>query len=149
MCNFDKEFKLCTCDKQEIQHRKNTRKHKKEQKDKEVFVWTLYTYKGNFESFMDGMTAIPTEKLGKQEFSSEYILYQLNQKNCFDFEYSPKEDDYLVIEVETKNWNDRIMPFIYRENKWISDSYNPFSDKVDKINKGKVVFTDKDENLPI
>lgn len=147
MCDFDKEFKLCTCDKQEIQHRNNTRKYKKENQNKEVFVWTLYTYKGKLESFMVGMMALPSDKIGKQELSLDYVIHQLNRKNCFDFEYSPKEGDYLIIETETV-WNGKIMPFIYRENKWIFDSYNPFTEMTEEIKNGKVVFIDKDENLP-
>ncbi|WP_375559570.1 hypothetical protein ACE193_17785 [Bernardetia sp. OM2101] len=143
MCDFDKEFKLCTCENQETQHRKNTRKYKKENQNKDTFVWTLYTYKGKLESFMDGMMALPSDKIGKQELSLDYVIHQLNSKNCFDFEYSPKEGDYLVIEIETKNWNSEIMPFIYRENKWIFDVYNPFDEMTEEIKKGKLVFIDK------
>ena len=144
MCNFEKEFRLCTCKDKEIKHRKNTT-NKKE--DTEILVWTLYTYKGKLDSCIVGMTALPSNTIDKQKLPLDYVIHQLNEKNCFDFDYLPIEGDYLIIETQAI-WNGRIMPFIYRQNKWVFDSYNPFTEKLEVINDGKLIFLDDRQNLP-
>lgn len=67
--------------------------------------------------------------------TSDFVLNELNNKNCFDFEYKPNEGDNLII--NKADFSSRI-EFIFREGKWIEDHYSPFDHDYEKIDNGKL-----------
>ncbi|WP_131494773.1 hypothetical protein [Flavobacterium enshiense] len=114
---------------------KNSRKNKI---DAEKYTWTLKRYLGNSDIQMDGLLMSPSDKL-VDNLSAEYIKAELNERNCFDFDYKPVEGDNLEIH-NPKKYIAKYISFIFRDGKWVADSYNGFIDKTEKINYGQVEF---------
>ena len=135
MCEIGKEIKLCTC----IPNGLNTIVHNKkakEKKNQDKYTWTLYKYVGLTEYPMDGMLIYPDDALS-ETLSAEKMLEELNNRNCFDFSYNPNEGDNLQIYNPAK-FIKKYLSFIYRNGKWIVDSYNSFTCDTEKINYGNV-----------
>lgn len=124
---------LCTCapEVDKIVHHKKSRRHKnKVLPDK--LTWTLYRYLGAYDSGMDGMLMEPSYRI-TAELTFEYILAELNARNCFDFEYSPNEGDNLIVRGPHG-----FMSFIYATNSWTYEMYNCFQERTEFIKKGHV-----------
>ena len=148
MCELNNQFKLCSCSKSntEIEHNKNSRRYKKkaiEQKSKKI-IWTLSKYIGPEYIGMDGMLIGPVDKLN-EKITADYVKFELNKHNCFDFEYTPKEGDYLTFTLdltkkEALREDYKYLPFIFKKGKWTINSYNSFYDKTIELNKGKLKF---------
>ncbi|WP_299677018.1 hypothetical protein [uncultured Tenacibaculum sp.] len=119
MCKKDLKIHFCTCsNKQEVdidfpdeveqlyQHKKNEATNALLQKDgsyNEIYYkWTL----SYFEEEIDkrrvmGMMVYPQRNMN-DELCAENILETLNSENCFDFEYTPQEKDFIKIEKKYK-----------------------------------------------
>ena len=139
MCETGKEIKLCTCfpaTMNKIVHHKNSRKFKN--KGRNEFTWTLKECLGHSKSTMDGMGYMPDDSLS-EDLTNERMLVELNSKNCFDFDYEPKEGDNLQI-FTPENTIRRHLSFIFQNEQWIADSYLPFKYELQKVNYGKVTF---------
>ncbi len=147
MCEVTNNFKLCSCstdNKIETVHNKNSRRHKKylDEKSSNRIIWNLSEYAGKYEDGMDGMLIAPVDKLD-EIFTADNVKTELNKRNCFDFEYSPKEGDYLVLTYywtrqEMLKQEYKFLPFIYKGGQWTVNSYNSFYDKTREIKSGKV-----------
>jgi hypothetical protein len=147
MCTEAKNFTLCTCstgEKVEIVHNKNSRRYKKflSENNPAGIAWTLYQYKGMHYSGMDGWMIMPADQLSEM-FTAEYVKNELNKRNCFDFDYAPKEGDYLVLKLhltkqEAKKQEYRYMPFIYQDEQWTINYYNAFYQEITEFKNGKV-----------
>jgi len=142
MCDFEKGFVLCTCQEQEkpVIHNKNSRRHKKTPLSEDnLYQWSLAAFVGTFESMMEGMFEIPSKDIGKG-LTAEWVLLNLNDRNCFDFEYIPQEGDALVIrKPQTYVF---FLSFVYKNGVWTEDFYSPFGITLKKIGEG--VITPKD-----
>lgn len=80
------------------------------------YVWILDRVVGPDTSGLIGMTMLPTDQL--DNLIPEFIVQELNSKNLFDFEYTPKENDNLRIE--------RIDRSKTRENEYLFGEYLDF-----------------------
>lgn len=138
MCEIGKHIKLCTClpngDINAVVH------HKKSQnrKNRDKHTWTLSRYLGNSEYQMDGMITMPDDML-VGNLNSDFLLQELNSRNCFDFEYSPNEGDNLQVYNPVK-YASKFLSFILRDGFWVKDYYNGFKDKTEKINYGTLLI---------
>ena len=147
MCEVTKHLKLCSCltdEKSETIHNKNSRRYKNylKQANPRNIVWTLHKYEGKQYLGMDGMLIPPADKLDEM-FTAEYVKNELNKRNCFDFDYSPKEGDYLELRLnqtdkEARRKEFKFLPFIFSNGQWTISSYNPFYEKTVEIRNGKV-----------
>lgn len=139
MCDTGKEIKLCTCMPNgivKVVHHKKSRKFKNKQRD--VYTWTLYKYVEYANCGMDGMVILPKDIL-TENLTTEIMLIELNNKNCFDFDYEPNEGDNLKI-LSPEKYTREHLSFIFRDGKWIDDFYFGFGYEIKKINFGKVTF---------
>lgn len=125
MCTPTNHFKFCTC----------TEKLSEEEAD-----WVLY--RQDFENlivgsmdyvFLDSET--PSAK-ARQKLTDR-IIHDLNHFNCFDFEYVPKEGDYLYIKAKGIN-----PYYIYYENdSWVSEKEKkPFTLYLESNHWGRVAM---------
>ncbi len=150
MCKPNSKIYLCTC--ASVSKKPFPVTNPKEvdmgEYEKPNFIWTLYKYQGEKDSFMVGEMVMPVESLDT-ELSSEYLIQQLNSKNRFDFNYEPIEGDNLQIKKEyiyksikgfTRTDLYEYMSFIYREGKWQEEVYDVFSDKIKSFKKGKIKY---------
>jgi len=139
MCDFKEGFILCKCNNPKVVvHNKKSRRNKKKKKQPIEYIWTLYKYLGLSKQMELGRYVFPSNDVGSG-FTSDFVLNELNNRNCFDFEYSPNEGDNLII--SNAESFDRI-EFIFRNKKWVKDHYSPFTDEYRKFDNGKVAKTD-------
>jgi hypothetical protein len=151
MCDFDKGFILCTCKDKEkpIVHNKNSRRYKQEQATiPKMYRWCLYTfkrYKSDDEPLMEGLYEFPAADIGKG-LTDEWVLLNLNDRNCFDVDYTPSWGDNLVIEDAHEAWV--YLSFIFQNGGWERGHYNPFdtvqtltmNGEVKQIDSHSIVF---------
>ena len=139
MCDFDKEFILCVCKHERIPYKKTKRNKKKTQPEKIEYIWTLYKYIGPNKGKEMGRYVFPVSDIGNG-LTSDFVLAQINSKNCFDFEYNPNEGDNLLIsDLQYKGGR---LEFIYRDGKWLKDFYDPFMDETKRTLEGKIKSVD-------
>lgn len=141
MCDFSKGFKLCLCSDPRIivHHRKSKRHQKKRAQEKKgiEYIWTLHRYVGKLSGDEMGRYIIPHSNIGNG-LTAEFVLNELNNKDCFDFEYQASEGDNLIIATEEDMFYERLA-FIYRDGFWVEDHYSPFEDDTKKITNGKLI----------
>ena len=105
-------------------------------------IWYLSHFLGEKETNLIGKMIMPVAQF---DFSTlitdDYIVAQLNESNCFDFEYIPKNGDNLIVR-QYHNKKEEFMSFIFKGAKWTSDYYNVFSGVVRKFNVGKMQLLD-------
>ena len=127
MCKLEDGFKLCTClDEKGIEA------------EPDAPVWRLRRIN----------PLLPEKRrIGKFRFSAltmheeerrEKILEQLNQRNCFDFDYSPQKDDHLMIKFSGSDF----LSYRYNElsNSWEIDHTPPFvgwKTQLERLDNGK------------
>lgn len=147
MCDFSKGFKLCSCSNEKIKFREQQLyykvkgelvkvKNKKNDQIPLIYIWQLYRRIGEYEDFMLGSYKMPSEDIGKG-LNAEWIALNLNVENCFDFEYSPEEDDNLII-----GQNEILSPyisFIFKKGEWIIEHHDPFTIKTKDLKIGKIL----------
>lgn len=123
MCSIKDGFKLCTCSDIE----------------EEEADWILQKYnKTNPEIDVMGEVSLSLMELDDKE-KVVMIIRELNNRNCFDFDYKPAAKDYLTICMNRKNnsW----VEFMFRNNQWVEDNESPFVDwkqKLDSYEHGKI-----------
>ncbi len=148
MCDFSKGFKLCTCTGK-IEFREAQKYIKKKgklvalkQNKKQpplLNIWTLNKYTGKSEDFEIGQYIPPTNDLGKG-LEANWLIEELNKKNCFDFDYTPKEGDNLIF-----SQNVVLSPyisFIFKNDSWLLDHYDPFDAVNKEIETGEIQIVD-------
>ncbi|MGB0930151.1 MAG: hypothetical protein ACPGVB_05215 [Chitinophagales bacterium] len=70
-------------------------------------------------------------------------MNKLNNSNCFDFDYQPKENDFLIITeklIEAKNYT-HSYPYIcfsYSENKWKINYFSDIDIEVEELKGGEI-----------
>ncbi|MCL9806559.1 hypothetical protein NAT51_13570 [Flavobacterium amniphilum] len=118
-----------------IVHNKKSRRFKH---NREKYTWTLDKYIGYAKYPMDGMLIYPDHDLA-ENLTTETVLEELNSKNCFDFDYNPNEGDNLRI-YNPEKYIRKYLSFIYRNGKWMADSYNGLIEETEKFNYGNIDF---------
>ncbi len=137
MCDFENGFILCSCEPL-VSIEPPKRKSKKNQNMPERklgYRWVLFRFDGYIEDIlMEGSFEPPVKDLGNG-LNEEWVLLNLNLEKCFDFEYTPKEGDNLILRS-----NDRYkyLSFTFEKNVWISNHYDPFSTVLEKFKEGKI-----------
>jgi len=138
MCDFNKGFILCQCnDPKVIHHNTKSRRNKNKKNQPMEYTWTLFKFLGMSKVREVGKYLFPSSDVGNG-LTSNFVLNELNKRNCFDFEYKPNQGDNLMISRED-SFN-RI-EFIYRDGKWEEDHYSPFDHEFEKIDHGKITTT--------
>lgn len=132
MCDFKNGFILCKCtDARVVVHNKKSRRNTLASVE---FIWILKKFIGISKETEIGRYLMPVEDAGCG-LTSDFVLDELNRRNCFDFSYIPVTGDNLII--TNKNSHDRL-EFIYKNGKWIADHYSPFNDEIEKFDSGKI-----------
>ena len=93
MCDIKDGFKLCTC-------------KGKEQKDLGDLSWILEKRNNSIIPKCDivGSVIMPTYSTEEKD-TITLILQNLNQRNCFDFRYRPKESDVITLILQVwRSW---------------------------------------------
>ena len=143
MCEIGKKIKFCTCLGEEdvtritLSKRLDSFLEDTLPNSMEPFTWILYKYLGTEESEAMGLLNLPSESIGG-ELTNEYVLSQINNENCFDFNYDPLEGDNLEINFQRNKYWTEFLSFIYRNEKWEADSYNTFTENIEATNYGKL-----------
>jgi len=110
MCDLSQGFKLCSCDADKLATSEIGWVLKRRDQHKNV-----PTIKG--KPFVYQMN------LNEKQLKANTVQ-QLNQRNCFDFDYKPQEDDFLNIKAGENNfW----MTFRYQNGRWHEDTSTKFS----------------------
>lgn len=118
MCNIKEGFKLCTC--------------AKELSRKEA-DWLLYKIKPlNERSLTIGLVSFNFHN--KEEQAQQVLIKEeLNNRNCFDFEYHPNEKDILVIKDKDKEGK---FIFEFDQGEWYSKPAESLEHLI--VNSGKI-----------
>ena len=105
MCKRTKTLKLCTCDFQEISDN----------------FWSYYrTESINNEMIIGEIVAPYNFESQLNNSKTNFIANLLNQKNCFDIELKPQENDSLVLQLELKSGNVKRFNFKFIQNSWVN-----------------------------
>ncbi len=141
MCEISEQLKFCTCieesDLEKINILDRLDKFQANQlfNNEDPFYWILYEYKGKIDSGCMGIMFMPGSLL-KNQLTEDFVLDELNNRQCFDFEYTPLEGDYLKVCHEKNQYTTEYLSFIYRNNKWQADFYNIFDSILEPKNYG-------------
>ncbi len=134
MCDFTKGIKLCSCNGDEIEFR-GAGSGKPDHEIPLMVVWTLSRLVYKTRPNRIGKFLFPSAELG-EGLDAESIVKQLNEQDCFDFEYTPVEGDCLKIQ---QNFiGSPFISFLFREGAWRVDWYKPFTAEVKLLQDGLV-----------
>lgn len=122
MCKLNQGFKLCNCDEAELS-------------DQEI-DWQLERFNQKLPiEYRKGKAAIP--RYSEEEHTQiQTITNELNQANCFDFEYEANENDRLSLRVK-----DKYYAFRFQKGQWQLDkstSLDTWRSQLEKYKKGKI-----------
>lgn len=105
---------------------------------KGIYQWKLDRYLGSRESPIMGSIVAPSSDLGSG-ITVANMIRELNSRNCFDFEYSPKEKDSLHISTERTDGNYQYFTLLYTNGLWAEGSHPGFGKTVlENLGKGKI-----------
>lgn len=129
MCDFENGFILCSCkDKNEEVSSKNK---------SSGYIWELRILEKR--EFAVGKARYPSSNIGSG-LESEWVLLNLEERNCFDFEYIPTEGDNLVMYPESNicynQQSDSYLSFIYKSGKWAKGFYDEIEQMTTPKKKG-------------
>lgn len=149
MCDFTKGIKLCSCENGTIKFReqefykmvKNELvkiPNKKNENIPIIFIWRLFKFKSKNNSNEIGRYMLPSNDIGNG-LDAEWIALNLNLENCFDFDYTPDEGDNLFI--QTNEEASAYISFIFTNNQWTIEHYDPFTWDIKHIKDGIIKET--------
>ena len=158
MCNRTERLELCACTDMstlKIQELYSSEIKLLGKKDfLKVIRWKLNRYLGSKWTGMDGLMIMPSKDL-THELTEDFILSELNEQNCFDFEYEPNEGDNLILEIGwlfnkrgkkiKRELEYNYSSYIFKNKEWKAEAYNLFYEKIEIINEGilkKIDLTD-------
>ncbi len=102
MCQFNDNFKLCSCDAEEL--------------NAEEIDWILERINPeNPLRHRRGKASIPRYNQEEQQ-QLDAIVSILNQRNCFDFDFQAMENDRLRLKI-----NQQFYAFRFQEGQWELD----------------------------
>lgn len=124
MCQQNDKLLLCTCLDND------------EEPTKLPLKWVLERYLGERKSNRIGKIIRPFDSING--LAIDDIINQLNNGNCFDFEYTPVERDCLHINNLEEHPNYRYMKFIFLNGKWQEGGNPVFVSMQEEVNRGIV-----------
>jgi len=146
MCKKDSKIHLCTCggnsNISDFQIHNNIN-------FAIVIKWKLSRLIKNEWIGMDGMFIEPVNQFSSK-ITADFLCYEMNNSNCFDFEYIPKESDTITFDVviykmigrrnltlkKTKYQERKFIALIFKDQKWTINTYDPFYNTLEAINEG-------------
>lgn len=144
MCKSNLQIQFCSCELNKSKERKIEPELEKVAYHQKQFIWSLKKYVGKKHTGMLGQMVMPVEGLN-EDLTADYLLWQLNNKNLFDFEYTLAEGDHLEVRQDyvfsyvTGHARPELyeyLSFIFQNGKWKEDVYDIFSNKTKKFKKG-------------
>ena len=109
MCDIADGFKLCTCKGEEKLELGES-------------CWILEKRKTSIVPKCDVVGSVMFPEYSKQETDMiALVLQNLNQRNCFDFRYRPRESDVLTIILQEDAYR-----FRFLDTQWRFDESTPF-----------------------
>lgn len=146
MCQPSQYLLFCTCTQEASApvHNKNSRRAKKTPAPPQ-FLWQLKRLKESKHQGLDGMVIMPQSQLSER-LTAHYVETQLNQGHCFDFDYQPQPGDNLLVFTDTSA--SVYMSYIFKNQQWTTDYYDPFYHKLSLIEKGKIKCLDVSPDSP-
>ncbi len=132
MCDLQRQFILCSC-----------ALTKPEQREPGVLTWTLSQRVGTHVFTMDGIYAFPSSKI-ERAFTAEWVESQLNERQCFDFDYQPSEFDQLKIYLgQERTYEPVFLAFLFQNGKWQRELGHGSEYSRKWLAGGKVEFAEK------
>jgi hypothetical protein len=122
MCDLDKEFKMCTC----------------KSVDPKLSHWKLI----RFDQEPNKVMGIIGEIDEKRQNFAEMLKTELNSRNCFDFDYTPQNNDRLIFQIKSGKYG-RTICFEYHEsygNSWWSQRFLYSNSHSYEIHSGEVIL---------
>ena len=126
MCSTSTEMIFCSCDDMLGGNEKTGE-----------YTWSLTRYVGRSKSIRLGKILKPSEDLGNA-ITIERVLKEMNSRHCFDFDYTPQENDSLRIRNGQKGEAYKYLTIVYTDNTWIAGSNGTFGVIKKTINRGVV-----------
>lgn len=141
MCNITENFMLCTCE--EIKFREpityeadfNNCEPKvipRENLPELVIVWSLKHASHNGGSLFGEMKV--SYNAVDLNYDNNFILSQLNNLDCFDFHYTPRNGDELSF--KTNEFGSKQVFFTFKDHKWTAGSHHSFNYTFKEIASG-------------
>ena len=125
MCDLTQDFILCSCGEEDLPNEK--------------IGWILKRKNEALEYMTSkGMPALNFLTEDQKEVKTS-IVQRLNASNCFDFDYEPKNDDFLRIRSNENKKSWYAFRFYYGE--WIEDdstSYSGWRSQLENHKTGKI-----------
>lgn len=134
MCKENKKLIFCSCSDEGSDKTTSI----------EGYAWTLNRFirsksYENGEARIRGKILSPTKKLS-ETIHLDVVLEELNSRNCFDFEYVPKEKDCMSIYTTGERY--QYFKVLFKDGKWQYGS-NPVFDTIsESIFEGKIKQSD-------
>jgi hypothetical protein len=135
MCQVSSSIKFCSCADNLAEATKNAKSI--------YYIWTLNRLVRVDYLELDGIFL--DDPLQLDELYAETIVKALNEKNLFDFEYTPNENDQLKIErvnpkkrYEKKKLVGIHLDFYYSQDKWHIGTPKELSYEYEVYKNGKV-----------
>ncbi len=126
MCEITKKIIFCSC-----QETSNN------QELVGKYQWTLERYIGSKETRARGRIMRSSDL--DDEFKIKDVILEMNERNCFDFDYIHKERDCFEINNGHESPNYKYFSLIYRDGKWKEGRNPAFGATItENIAKGKV-----------
>ena len=126
MCTISTKMIFCSCE---------------EESDKEAkkgqYTWVLTRYVGRSKSIRLGKILKSSKDLGNA-ITIERVLKEMNSRHCFDFDYTPQENDCLDISNGHDRPDYKYLSVVYRTGKWIAGSNGTFGVIKNVIGQGIV-----------
>lgn len=132
MCKVSDKLKLCTCKTQHVEQLKH--------------YWILYRYQKS-EIILMGEPMLPQEyEIGKEDdvYNYKKLEEMLNEENCFDVGLPVSNKDILelnfscIINSNTKEERRLVYEFIYKEDRWTANEFDPFDTNRIEKHKGEI-----------
>ncbi len=134
MCDFENGFILCSCKEKNGKSELSVKKAE--------YVWELRTLQKT--ELAVGKARWPSSDIGKG-LDAAWLLLNLADRNCFDFDYQPKEEDNLVLYPSSNEYYNQYvssyLSFIYKNGEWVEDYYDEISQETKQKDKGIVKAT--------
>jgi hypothetical protein len=128
MCDNGRDFKFCTCI------------GALDTNDDNIYIWRLGNFIKHKQNQHDIGKMIEPKNYKGKVITINVLLEKLNSNTCFDFEYSPSENDYFSLQIPGDEDLDCYLNAVYKNNQWVEGRNSPFSGKAQKINQGTMQF---------
>ncbi|MCP4520303.1 MAG: hypothetical protein GY827_01180 [Cytophagales bacterium] len=89
MCSIEEGFKLCTCGEEK-------------ELATEKIIWELRRVNPEKPQRVIRGKIAARNFSEKEQNEIKFIESELNTRNCFDFDYIPQENDYLIVIIDNK-----------------------------------------------